>query len=60
MKASTEDRPRDAERSQQTILDSAREEFAEHGLGGGRMDRIAERAGLNKRLIYYLVPNKRI
>ena len=58
MKASTEDRPRDAERSQQTILDSAREEFAEHGLGGGRMDRIAERAGLNKRLIYYYFKDK--
>ncbi len=58
MKASTEDRLRDAERSQQTILDSAREEFAEHGLGGGRMDRIAERAGLNKRLIYYYFKDK--
>lgn len=58
MKACPEDRLRDAERSQQTILDSARREFAEHGLGGGRMDRIAERAGLNKRLIYYYFKDK--
>ena len=30
----------------------------QHGLGGARMDRIAERAGLNKRLIYYYFGNK--
>ena len=48
-----EERPRDADRSQATILAAARDEFAEYGLGGARMDRIAERAGLNKRLIYY-------
>ena len=49
----TEERLRDADRSQSTILAAARDEFAEHGLGGARVDRIAERAGLNKRLIYY-------
>jgi AcrR family transcriptional regulator len=53
-----EERLRDAERSQSAILLAARDEFAEHGLGGARMDRIAERAGLNKRLIYYYFADK--
>jgi predicted Zn-dependent peptidase len=39
-----EERQRDADRSQSTILAAARDEFAEHGLGGARMERIAERA----------------
>jgi AcrR family transcriptional regulator len=47
-----EERTRDADRSQSIILAAARDEFAERGLGGARVDRIAERAGLNKRLIY--------
>lgn len=54
----TEERQRDAERSQAVILAAARDEFAEHGLGGARVDRIAERAGLNKRLIYYYFEDK--
>lgn len=49
---------RDAKRSQGVILAAARDEFAEHGLGGARMDRIAERAKLNKRLIYYYFTSK--
>lgn len=53
-----EPRPRDADRSQKDILQAALDEFAEHGLGGARMDRIAERAGVNKRLIYYYFENK--
>ena len=53
-----EERQRDADRSQNTILAAARDEFAEYGLGGARMDRIAERAGLNKRLIYYYFEDK--
>jgi AcrR family transcriptional regulator len=53
-----DERQRDADRSQATILAAARDEFAEHGLGGARMDRIAERAGLNKRLIYYYFEDK--
>lgn len=53
-----EERLRDADRSQSIILAAARDEFAEHGLGGARMDRIAERAGLNKRLIYYYFEEK--
>jgi len=53
-----EERLRDADRSQNTILAAARDEFAQHGLGGARVDRIAERAGLNKRLIYYYFEDK--
>lgn len=53
-----EERLRDADRSQSTILAAARDEFAEYGLGGARVDRIAERAGLNKRLIYYYFEDK--
>jgi AcrR family transcriptional regulator len=53
-----EERLRDADRSQSTILAAARDEFAESGLGGARVDRIAERAGLNKRLIYYYFEDK--
>ncbi|HYJ97551.1 MAG TPA: TetR/AcrR family transcriptional regulator [Burkholderiaceae bacterium] len=53
-----EPRQRDADRSQQAILAAARDEFAEHGLGGARVDRIAERAGLDKRLLYYYFDNK--
>jgi AcrR family transcriptional regulator len=54
----SDERLRDADRSQATILAAARDEFAAHGLGGARMDRIAERAGLNKRLIYYYFEDK--
>lgn len=34
------------------ILDAAMDEFVEHGLAGARVDRIAERAGANKQLLY--------
>ena len=53
-----ETRSRDADRSALAILRAARDEFAEHGLGGARMERIAERAALDKRLIYYYFDNK--
>ena len=53
-----ESRQRDALRSQQALLAAARDEFAEHGLGGARVERIAERAGLDKRLIYHYFENK--
>ncbi|KAF1021493.1 MAG: HTH-type transcriptional repressor NicS [Paracidovorax wautersii] len=53
-----ETRTRDADRTQQAILEAALQEFAQHGLGGARVDRIAERAGVNKRLIYYYFHNK--
>jgi AcrR family transcriptional regulator len=58
-KPSTVDaRGRDADRSQQSILAAARDEFSELGLGGARMESIAERAGVDKRLIYYYFENK--
>ncbi len=56
--AAPELRSRDADRSALAILAAARDEFAEHGLAGARMDRIAERAALDKRLIYYYFENK--
>jgi AcrR family transcriptional regulator len=46
-------RTRDAERTRQQILRAAMAEFAGHGLSGARIDAIAQRAGVNKRLIYY-------
>jgi AcrR family transcriptional regulator len=53
-----EPRQRDADRSRQALLAAARDEFAEHGLGGARVERIAERAGVDKRLIYHYFENK--
>lgn len=53
-----EAKSRDADRSKQAILLAARDEFAAYGLGGARVDRIAERAKLNKRLIYYYFGSK--
>jgi AcrR family transcriptional regulator len=44
--------------SRRTILLAAQFEFAAHGLSGARVDSIAERAGLNKRLIYYYFKSK--
>jgi AcrR family transcriptional regulator len=51
-------RTRDADRSREAILAAARDEFAEYGLGGARVDRIAQRAAINKKLIYYYFENK--
>jgi AcrR family transcriptional regulator len=45
-------RPRDAKATRERLLLAAIDEFAERGLAGARIDRIAERAGANKRLIY--------
>ena len=49
---------RDPERSRERILRAATGEFARHGLGGARVDRIAARAGANKRMLYYYFGNK--
>jgi len=57
-KTTPEPRARDADRSQQIILEAARHEFSRHGLAGARVDQIAERAGVNKRLIYYYYGSK--
>ena len=49
---------RDPERTRARILEAATQEFARHGLGGARVDRIAERAGANKRMLYYYFGDK--
>ncbi|HEX6692959.1 MAG TPA: TetR/AcrR family transcriptional regulator [Burkholderiales bacterium] len=49
---------RDPERTRQKILEAATEEFARFGLGGARVDRIAARAGANKRMLYYYFRDK--
>jgi AcrR family transcriptional regulator len=51
-------RTRDAERTRHAILRAAMSEFADKGLAGARIDAIAERAGINKRLIYYYFDGK--
>ena len=40
------------------ILEAAKQEFAAHGLAGARVDRIAAKAGANKRMLYYHVGKK--
>lgn len=49
---------RDAEATRQRILDAAKKEFARNGLGGARVDEIAERAKSNKRMIYHYFESK--
>lgn len=39
--------------TKEAVLHTARLEFAEHGLAGARVDRIAKLAGVNKAMIYY-------
>ena len=49
---------RDPERTRARILAAAKDEFAAHGLGGARVDRIAANADANKRMLYYYFGNK--
>ena len=51
-------RSRDPEATREAILSAATREFADHGLAGARVDRIAERAGINKRMLYYYFGQK--
>ena len=44
---------RDADATKARILAAAKKEFALLGLGGARVDSIAEKASANKRMIYY-------
>jgi len=44
--------------TKQALLHAARDEFAEYGLAGARVDRIAEAAGVNKERIYGLFGSK--
>jgi AcrR family transcriptional regulator len=41
---------RDPERTRASILAAAIEEFTAHGLVGARVDEIAQRSGVNKRM----------
>lgn len=44
--------------SEQLILEAAREEFAAQGFAGARTQRIADRAGVNKQLLFYYFGSK--
>lgn len=48
-----------AANTRQRILEAARTEFADSGFGGGRVERIASRAGINKERIYAYFGDKR-
>ncbi|MFC1665451.1 TetR family transcriptional regulator, partial [Pseudomonadota bacterium] len=49
---------RDPERTKELIHGAALKEFATMGYGGARVDAIAERAGVNKRMLYHYYGNK--
>ena len=51
-------RVRDAQATQKRILAAAKKEFSKNGLGGARVDVIAERAKANKRMIYHYFESK--
>ncbi|MET9409805.1 TetR family transcriptional regulator [Streptomyces sp. NPDC002935] len=50
--------PRDSSATKARLLDAAFTEFAAYGIAGARVDRIAEAAAANKRLIYAYFGNK--
>ena len=58
-KPANNEKRRNPDRTRETILEAARSEFAGKGLDGGRVDRIARRAKVNKRMIYHYFDNKR-
>ncbi|WP_171064574.1 TetR/AcrR family transcriptional regulator [Actinomadura soli] len=47
-----------SEATRERLLNAGFAEFTAHGLAGGRVDRIAEAAGCNKRLIYLYFTDK--
>lgn len=49
---------RNPDASRARILDAARVEFVAFGLNGARVDRIAEKSGVNKNLIYHYFGSK--
>jgi hypothetical protein len=49
---------RDPERSSAAILEAATREFTEKGFGGARIDAIAARAKVNKRMLYHYFGDK--
>ena len=50
--------PRDPERTRSNILVAATVEFSGKGLDGARVDEIARRSGVNKRMIYHYFGDK--
>jgi AcrR family transcriptional regulator len=48
----------DAQATKRRLLDAAADEFAEHGIAGARVDRIAEAANSNKAQIYHYFESK--
>lgn len=49
---------RDPVATRNKLLTAARLEFAKHGFAGARVDEIAERAGVNKQLVYHYFGDK--
>ncbi|MDE5444135.1 TetR family transcriptional regulator [Bradyrhizobium sp. CSA207] len=49
---------RDPVATRRKLLTAARLEFARHGFAGARVDEIAERAGVNKQLVYHYFGDK--
>jgi TetR/AcrR family transcriptional regulator len=49
---------RNPERSRERILNAAFKEFAAKGFAGARVDQIARRAGINKRMLYHYFGDK--
>lgn len=58
MQTTPKPKQRDAEATRKRILAAAKKEFAKSGLGGARVDDIAERANANKRMIYHYFGGK--
>jgi|WetSurMetagenome_2_1015567.scaffolds.fasta_scaffold163747_1 TetR/AcrR family transcriptional regulator len=50
--------PPDPQSTEKKILVAAREEFIARGIGGARMQAIADRAGVNKALVHYYFRSK--
>ena len=55
---SDDTRRRDPAATRRKLLTAARREFASRGLAGARVDDIAERAGVNKQLVYHYFGDK--
>ena len=49
---------RDADATRRRLIEAARAEFAEYGIAGARVDRIAANAGANKAQIYHYYGSK--
>jgi TetR/AcrR family transcriptional regulator len=53
-----EARPRDAQKTRETILDAAESVFSEHGFDGARIDAIAKASGYNTSLLFQYFTDK--